>query len=208
MYQPLKNITVYCRIKLRATAGLWIVGSGVLIITSNSYAQRPARAGATKPVAVDTPMVEQLFFSALVEKTHDKSDAASDLFNRILQIDPSNDATLYELARIKKDQKNFTDAQNLLEKAVAVKPNNEWYWVALADIYEKGNDVAKLENVFTELIRLNPDKSEYYYDLANAYFIEKKYDEALKIYDRVEKFTGPTDELTINRQKVYLRQGK
>jgi tetratricopeptide (TPR) repeat protein len=175
----------------------------------SAYSQRTTRPAelSNKP-AVDEEMVENLFYSALVEKTKDNSKEAADLFNRILQIDPSNDATLYELANIKKRQKNLTEAQTLLEKAVAVKPTNEWYWIALGDIYEKNNDVAKLENVFNELIKINPDKPDYYLDIANTYFEEKKYDEALKVYDRLEKVAGPSDEITINRQKIYLKQGK
>ncbi len=176
------------------------------------FAQMPGMVRTPAPVlaagAIDTPMVEQLFLTALMEKTREKRQEASDLFNRILQIDPKNDASLYELANLKKEQKKYDDAQELLEKAVAVKPDNEWYWRALADSYEKTNDIVKLEKVFNELIRIGPDKPDNYYNLANAYYIQQRYDEALKLYDRLEKITGSTDELTINRQKIFLKQGK
>ncbi len=163
---------------------------------------------AGKPGAVvDSAMIQQLFFSAIAEKVSEDSKASGS-FNHILQLDPANDASMYELADLDKAQKNYADAQALLEKAVAIKPNNEWYWVALADSYEKTNDLAKIENVFQQLIKINPDKPEYYFDSANAYFFQKKYDEALKVYDQLEKLTGPTDELVIDRQKIYLKQGK
>jgi tetratricopeptide (TPR) repeat protein len=75
---------------------------------------------------------------------------------------------------------------------VTVKPDNEWYWASLAEIYEKSNDVGKLENVFTQLIRLNPDRVDYYFDKANAlHFILSRFDDALKVYDQIEKITGP-----------------
>lgn len=182
------------------------------LFIKTGFAQMPGMVRTPAPLlavgAIDTPMVEQLFLTALVEKTKDKPQEASDLFNRILQIDPKNDASLYELANLKKEQKKYDDAQALLEKAVAVKPDNEWYWRALADSYEKTNDIVKLEKVFNELIRIGPDKPDNYYNLANAYYIQQRYDEALKLYDRLEKITGSTDELTINRQKIFLKQGK
>lgn len=164
-----------------------------------------AQSRGDKPEEAD---VEQLFYSALSKKTIDDNAGAATVFAKILAIDPSNDASLYELANIKKLQKDYTAATPLLEKAVTLKPDNSWYWLALADVYEKNNDFNKLENVFTQLIRLNPDKPDVYFDKANALYLQGKLDEALKVFDEVEKVTGPNDDLTINRQKVYLKQGK
>ncbi|WP_377099944.1 tetratricopeptide repeat protein [Mucilaginibacter calamicampi] len=151
--------------------------------------------------------VEQMFYAALSKKTVEDNAGAAAVFTKILEIDPNNDASLYELANIKKLQKKYPDALPLLEKAVTIKPDNSWYWLSLADVYEKNNDFLKLENVFTQLIRLNPDKPDVYFDKANALFLQGKYDDALKVYDAVEKITGPSDDLTLNRQKVYLKQG-
>ena len=151
--------------------------------------------------------VEQMFYAALSKKTVDDNAGAAEIFTKILAIDPSNDASMYELASLRKLQKNYPAAMPLLEKAVTIKPDNSWYWLSLADIYEKNNDFAKLENVFAQLIRLNPDKPDVYFDKANALFLQGKYDDALKVFDAVEKITGPNDDLTLNRQKVYLKQG-
>ena len=187
-----------------------------IVFTSTVYAQKaaPVKTTAT-PVAAIKPIsredslnVEQLFFSALREKTIERNTEATDLFNKILQIDPSNDAAMYELANLKKIKNNYTDAQPLLEKAVTIKPDNEWYWLALADNYEKANNIEKLENVFNQLIRLNPERPEYYFDKANTYFVTAKYEEALKTYDQLEKITGPSDDLVLSRQRIYLKQGK
>ena len=49
---------------------------------------------------VDSDAVENLFLSALREKTIENKIQAADLFNKILVIDPANDAALYELANI------------------------------------------------------------------------------------------------------------
>ncbi|HEX8608366.1 MAG TPA: tetratricopeptide repeat protein, partial [Pedobacter sp.] len=163
---------------------------------------------AGKPLNnADSGLVRQLFFSALREKTVENYKQASELFSRVLQIDPANDASMFELANLQKMQNNHTAARPLLEKAVTVNPDNEWYWLALADSYEKSNDIGKLENVFNELIRINPDKPDYYYDKANAMSLLKRYDEALKLYDKVEEVAGPSDDLIANRQKIYLKQG-
>ena len=174
-----------------------------------SQSKNPDGAAPAKPMTnADSAMMKQLYFSALREKTVENLTLSAELFTRVLQMNPANDAAMYELANIKKLKNNYTEALPLLEKAVTINKDNEWYWLALADCYEKTNDIIKLENVFNQLTRINPDKADYYFDKANAYFLEKKYDEALEVYDKLEQITGPTDDLLANRQKIYLKQGK
>jgi tetratricopeptide (TPR) repeat protein len=172
------------------------------------FAQKINGAPAKTIGSLDSNEVKQLFFSALREKTIENLKHASELFERVIQADPNNDASFYELANLKKIQNDYTGAQPLLERAVVIKPNNEWYWAALADSYEKSNSLDKLENVFNQLIRINPGKPDYYFDKAKAYLYLKKYDGALKAYDDIEKITGPTDDLLAARQTIYLKQGK
>jgi tetratricopeptide (TPR) repeat protein len=122
----------------RVAATLVILGAMVPVAARAQSPAKPAAGG------IDSNAVANLFYSAIREKTVENNNQAVDLFNKILAIDPSNDASLYELANIKKRQNKYTEAQPLLEKAVTVKPNNEWYWASLAEIYEKSNDVGKL----------------------------------------------------------------
>lgn len=200
--------------KLQSTRSIKFIRAVLILaccfLTLSSHGQnKKIVVVAGKPMtATDSAMVKQIFFSALSAKTIENTTLASELFERVTQLDPANDASLYELAIIKKTKNNYNDAQALLEKAVTVNPDNEWYWTALADCYEKNNGIDKLENVFNELIRIHPDKPDYYYDKANALFYQNKYDQALKVYDKIEELTGPTDDLLANRQKIYLKQGK
>jgi tetratricopeptide (TPR) repeat protein len=193
--------------------GIWIFSIlflvSCLLALPTSYAQNnKIVVVASKPMtATDSVMVKDIFFNALRQKTIDNLNEAARLFGQVIQIDPSNDASLYELAMLRKDKNDYASAQQLLERAVTVNRDNEWYWMALADCYEKGNDIGKLENVFNELIRIDPDKPDYYFDKANAYFLQNRYDDALKVYDQVEQITGPSDDLLANRQKIYLKQG-
>ncbi len=156
----------------------------------------------------DSVIVNELFYQALHEKTMENASSAATLFSQVLQIDPANDAGMFELARIRSNQNKDADARQLLEKAVTVNPDNEWYWLALAGNYEKINDIPKLENVFKELIRINPDRPDYYTDEARALVVNKKYDEALSIYNQQENLFGKNDESILGKQKIYLKQGK
>jgi tetratricopeptide (TPR) repeat protein len=165
-------------------------------------------AAARKMTAIDSLMIRQLFFTAMDAKITDNYVKAAELFNRVLQTDPNNDAALYQLSILNKQKGDFDDAQGLLEKAVIIKPDNEWYWLGLSECYEKATNLGQLEHALDELIRINPNKTDYYFDKANACFIEKKYDDALQVYAQLETIIGFNDDILAGRQKIYLAQGK
>lgn len=156
----------------------------------------------------DSVIVNELFYQGLREKIMENASAAATLFSQVLEIDPANAAGMFELAHIRTNENKDADARQLLEKAVTVNPDNEWYWLALAGNYEKINDVPKLENVFKELIRIDPDKPDYYTNQARALVLEKKYDEALSVYNQLESQFGKNEESISGKQKIYLKQGK
>jgi len=190
------------KIKLFICIGL--LAAPVLVM-----AQGNGKAAGAKPMTeMDSIMVKELYFSAMNAKIIEDFPQATDLFARVLQSDPNNDAAMYELANLKKLKNGYADAQILLEKAVTIKPDNEWYWLSLADCYEKTNNLGKLDTAFTQLVRINPDKADYYFDEANAYVLEKRYDDALNVYDQLEQLTGLDDDIVYGRQKIYLAQGK
>jgi tetratricopeptide (TPR) repeat protein len=193
--------------KVRYLGLVWLL-SPLMVAAQGNSRNGVAQPGRRPVTSSDSIAVQQLYFEALRKKTIEDQKGASELFSRVLQIDAANDAAMYQLAALKKLQNNQPEAQQLLENAVTLKPDNQWYWVALADSYEKTNDINKLEHVFDELLRINPDKPDFYFDKANALYIDKKYDEALAVYTKLEQITGLNDELAAGRQKIYLRQGK
>ncbi|HVW94638.1 MAG TPA: tetratricopeptide repeat protein [Mucilaginibacter sp.] len=190
---------------IRLMAGVLLVCG---LLPCATLAQNTSAARKKTLTYADSATLKQLFFSGLREKAIENTKLAYEYFDRVVQLDPDNDASLYELAALKKSKNEFNDAQAFLERAVSVNPDNEWYWTSLADCYEKNNSFDKLETVFNELIRIHPDRTDYYFDKANALYYQNKYDKALEIYDKIETITGPTDDLLADRQKIYLKEGK
>lgn len=156
----------------------------------------------------DSNLVKDLFFDGLHEKMVMNYPEAFASFSKVLEVDPANDAAMFELGSIKFADNQLDEAEYLIRNAVTVKPENEWYWVLLADIYKKSNKIDKLVPVLAELSRIAPENEAYLYDKANALLLLKKVDEAIIAYDEVEKRFGPSDELSSARQRIMLQQGK
>jgi len=186
---------------------------GVILLFSNiCFAQQqpgdPAKGAGKVLDFDDSTKITELFFSGLGEKAKLNAQQAGNYFKQIIEIDPANDAALFELANIYHTQNQEKEAERLVRAAISVNPNNEWFWLLLADIYKKTNNLPQLNLVFDELIKLAPQKEEYYFDKATALLDQNKVDEALAIYDMIEKKHGLSDDLTNARQRIYQKQGK
>jgi tetratricopeptide (TPR) repeat protein len=156
----------------------------------------------------DSIRVKELFFNGLQEKISMNYAMAASTFSKILDLDPSNDAALYELANISFSGDKPEEAEKLVRRAVTVSPENEWYWVLLSDIYKRTNKINDLVFVLEELSRISPKNEAYYYDKANALLILKRVDEAENAYDEIEKIFGASEDLTSARQRISMQQGK
>jgi tetratricopeptide (TPR) repeat protein len=190
-----------------------IIGS-LLALPVFAFAQSKTSDGTTvasprRMTEMDSLMVNQIFYSAMEAKVTDNYSQAAEMFNRVLQLEPANDAALYQLAQLKIQKQDYASAQGMLENAVAVKPDNKWYWLTLVDCYEKTSSVIKLENALNQLIRLEPNNTDYRFDLAKVLYFDQKYDESLAVYDQLIQINGGLDDnILAGRQKIFLKQGK
>lgn len=156
----------------------------------------------------DSLHVREIYFDGLHEKLMENYQQAAVSFNKVLELDPDNDAAMYELANMSLAQNKPTEAERLIRNAVTVNPANEWYWSFLADIYKKTNNISELILVLDELIGLAPEKEEHYYDRANAFIILKKTDQAVAAYDEIEAKFGSSEDLSSAKQRILMQQGK
>ncbi|WP_207533764.1 hypothetical protein [Desertivirga arenae] len=155
----------------------------------------------------DSALVREKFFNGLRAKTIDRVGESELYFKEIVQIDPQNDAALYELASIYHEQEDEGSAEKYARDAVTVKSTNKWYWLLLADIYKKNRNFEQLSLVFTDLIHLDPNNPDYYFDKANTLVLLNKNKEAEGVYNEVEKRFGVSNELINGRQRIYQQTG-
>lgn len=156
----------------------------------------------------DSTLVREWFYEGLKAKSIQNLQLAVEYFKRIIEIDPANDASLYELAGLAHTQNQEREAEHYAREAVTVAPENKWYWMLLADIYKKTNNLPQLNLVFDELIKIEPEEERYYYEKAQALLMQNKIDEAVQVFDEIERKFGLSDELASQKQQIYLKQGK
>jgi tetratricopeptide (TPR) repeat protein len=166
------------------------------------YAQKKQKAKAAL-TENDLLNRKSLFLDANKERILGNTDKAEVLFKRVLEIDPNHDASMYELARIYMSQVRIEDAVLLMENAIRIAPENVWYQLFIADLYRFSRQYDKVVDVFKKLTELYPDKVDYYFDLALSYIIIEDYKEAIVVYDKIESLIGVSEEISIQKQKLY-----
>src|ERR1700750_740863 len=81
-------------------AAVLTLGSWFLTLSTQAQDKKIVVVAGRPMTATDSATVKQLFFSAIGAKTIENTTLATELFERVTQIDPANDASLYELAII------------------------------------------------------------------------------------------------------------
>ncbi|GGC40507.1 hypothetical protein GCM10011386_35700 [Parapedobacter defluvii] len=151
-------------------------------------------------------LIKELYFKGIQQKSAGQFAAAEKTFDRLVLLQPDNDAAHFELARIYIEKEDYTQAERSAKHAAVINPDNEWYWSTLLDIYKKTGNIKAMPAVFDELIRLHPDRISNYQEKAYVLFLDKQYDASLAAYDTVAQRFGETDEQYLTKSQIYLAQ--
>ncbi len=180
-----------------------------LLLESNTYAQKKSSKKQQVEISPENKeKMEALFFEGIRQKNIDNNEAAIKNFLKVIEIDPLNDATYYELGLQYAKQKNSKQAAYYFGKAAEINPNNEWYLQNYAKSEEDLSNFTKAEEIYSELIKRHPEKVEILFDLASTKIYQNDLKGANKIYDEIEKKIGVNEDVSMQKQKIWLKLGK
>ncbi len=129
------------------------------------------------------------------------------LFQQALQIDPESAATRYEMARIYADDNNFPAALSYAEEAYNLENDNVWYAQFLGQLYSETGRMEEAIAVYRNIVKNHQNEYGYYFNLGSLLSAQGKYDEALKLYNDLEYRLGESEELSLQRQMIYIDKG-
>lgn len=133
---------------------------------------------------------------------------AEALFKQVVEENPQNDAAYYELANMYYRKNNIEDALLFASEAARLDPGNKWYQLLLAELYQKNKQFDKAAEVFERMIEIDPENIEYRFNLAASLIFDEEYADAIEQYDLIEEKIGVTEEISIQKKKLYIHLGK
>jgi tetratricopeptide (TPR) repeat protein len=174
-----------------------------------SYAQRKKKSTKSKPTPEQIIQeVEYLFIEAeklFILKNYSQS---TELLNRCLSLDPNNDVVYYKLAEINNNTEQYPMAADYIAKAISINKTNKYYYLLAVDIHSNLGNLQQAADNYEDLVREVPKTDVYLFNLAALYIFLKEYDKAIQTYNKAEKTFGLTEDISTQRQKVYLQQNK
>jgi len=148
------------------------------------------------------------FSEGLIQKMQGNYPEAISKFKNCLDVYPNHAASLYEIAYIDNGGGKSAEAIPYAQKAVSLDENNEWYRLLLAKCYMETSNFDNASSSFEKLVKQNPDNIDYYFLWSSALLRAGNIKDALEVYDRIEKMIGVTEEISLQKERIYLSQNQ
>ena len=158
-------------------------------------------------VSEDDVKLQELLVDANREKLLGNYDNAIALLKEIQKKSNRNDAVSYELARIYEAVGDDEKAIKAIKDAVDWAPDNPWYLKFQADLYQKLGRNKEAATAFQMIVRLEPEDPSNYYRWAYFLVLANEINDALKVYDELEKKIGLTEEIIRRKHALYVGIG-
>lgn len=148
---------------------------------------------------------DYFFLEATRLKSKGDYDAAFELLEHCLAIDPASPSALYELSQFYLYLKQNDKALIEMVKAVEGDPGNYWYKQSLAALYQSQGNTQKAIDTFESMSDYFADRQEPLIALIDLYNTAKDYPNVIKTLDRLEAKTGKTEQISMEKFRVYLQ---
>ena len=194
-------ITFFNKIKSHLFVVLLV---GIILFPLSGMGQKNAKKGKDQKRQDNSA----LFMEANTQKLLGNYDAAKELFLQCVEFDAQDAASMYELARIARINNQNKEALEWAEQTIKYDPENVWYLKLLAELYQENLQFDKSIEVMENLVEMNPNDLEYLYDLALSNLLVGNYQKSINVYNQIEEKIGVTEEISIQKQKIWLRMEK
>lgn len=152
----------------------------------------------------DQRKYDYYFLEGVRLKGKGEFDAAFEMYEHCLRIDPHASSALYEISQFYLFLKQPERALDALEKAVREDPGNFWYKQTLAAYHQSRGDFKKAIIVYEDMANQFSSKQEPLMVLIDLYSQAKDYPNAIKTLDRLEKKTGKSEQISMEKFRLYL----
>lgn len=150
---------------------------------------------------------DYFFLEAMCERQKGNHDAAFDLLQHCIEINPNAAEAYFFVAQYYSSLKQQEQALTYLEKAYELNPQNSIYTETLAQAYTSAHQYEKAIDVFEALFNREPDRDDVLAILYELYQRNDQLEKAVYALERLETLDGKTERLSLAKSELYTRLG-
>ncbi len=162
---------------------------------------------SAQPLSSDAQRYNKFFLDAVCERLKGNHDAAFDLFQHCIELNPQAPEAYFYSAQYFSVLKKNEQVLSYLEKAYELNPENSTYAETLAQAYSSAGLVGKAIDVFEGLVSREPDRDDVLAMLYESYLRIDDNQKAIDALERIEALDGKNERLTIAKSELYTRMG-
>ena len=169
--------------------------------SSTTTDNRNAHGISTK--SQDQITIESLIIEGQREELNGNYTIAETNYQQVFKTDAENATAHYRLANLYFTQHENDKAAEEIVLAVKVAPQNKWMWLLQAEVYDAMAQYQKSADSYKQVVGLDPDDMDNYFSEAFELTQAKSYNEAIEVYNQIEKRIGVDEQVSLEKQKLY-----
>lgn len=143
----------------------------------------------------------------MVQRQKGNNDAAFDLLQHCIDINPEASEAYFFLSQYYKALKNNDKAMEMVKRATALEPDNLTYTETLMQTYIGQRQYQEAIEVAERLYDQHKDREDLLELLFQLYQHEQDWEHAIGILNRLETINGMSERLSYAKSEIYSRKG-
>lgn len=150
---------------------------------------------------------DTFFLEAMVQRQKGNNDAAFDLLQHCISLNPQAAEAYYYLAQYYQMLKNDSLAQQHYLKAAELEPDNPTFLETVAQSYISQQDYDKAITVVNQLYEQDKGREELLEMLYELYLQTENYDKAIETLNLIEAAEGKSERLSYTKSELFTKMG-
>ena len=152
-------------------------------------------------------LYDHFFMEAMIQRQKGQNDAAFDLLNHCLDINPHAAEVYFFMAQYYSALKQTDKSLDFFQTAARLNPQNETYMETLAQVYIRQQNYQDAITVVEKLYERHKDRENLLEMLFQLYQEVGDFQNAVAVLDRIEMIDGKSERLSLAKSEVYTRMG-
>ena len=155
----------------------------------------------------DDQRMKYFFYEAVEQQNKGNYDAAFDLLNHCLTINPNAAEVYFTIASYYTELGRDSMAMHSMERASVLSPQNDIYIERLALSYINTQNYGKAIDTYERLYSNNRDRTDVLSILAQLYNQQQNYDKVVSTLERIAQVEGSNEQITLSKMRAYSLKG-